>query len=122
MPVPSDARPEALSPPWRGLMRKVSARDLFDGSLDEYGVREHVEPGMTNEKERYLTVVRGTDRRGTVPPPPESGRMRPSASSAPSVFQAKSIRPMPWLRKACGRSAAVRTVRGGTNGLIVRTK
>jgi hypothetical protein len=31
------------------LMRKVSARDLFDGSLDEYGVREHVEPGMTNE-------------------------------------------------------------------------
>jgi hypothetical protein len=37
------------------LIRKVSARDLFDGRLDEYGVREHIEPGKTSQKERCLT-------------------------------------------------------------------
>lgn len=37
------------------LVKKVSARDLFDGRLDEYGVREHIEPGKTSEKERCLT-------------------------------------------------------------------
>jgi len=37
------------------LIRKVSARDLFDGRLDEYGVREHIESGKTSETERCLT-------------------------------------------------------------------
>lgn len=37
------------------LIKKVSARDLFDGRLDEYGIREHIKQGETNEKKRWLT-------------------------------------------------------------------
>ena len=36
-------------------VKKVFACDLFDGRLEEYGVREHVEPSEKSEKERYLT-------------------------------------------------------------------
>jgi hypothetical protein len=36
------------------LLRKVSACDMFDGRLEEFGVREHVN-GETNEKFRMLT-------------------------------------------------------------------
>ena len=37
------------------LLRKVPACDLFDGRLEEFGVREHVKPEATTEKSRLLT-------------------------------------------------------------------
>jgi hypothetical protein len=37
------------------LIRKASARDLFDGRLEEYGIHEHIEPGVTEENWRCLT-------------------------------------------------------------------
>jgi hypothetical protein len=37
------------------LLRKVPACDMFDGRLEEFGVREHVKPGATTEKIRMLT-------------------------------------------------------------------
>ena len=37
------------------LLRKVPACDLFDGRLEEFGVREHVKPEATTEKIRLLT-------------------------------------------------------------------
>jgi hypothetical protein len=37
------------------LLRKVPACDLFDGRLEEFGVREHVKPKATTEKSRLLT-------------------------------------------------------------------
>ena len=36
-------------------LRKVPACDLFDGRLEEFGVREHVKPEATTEKSRLLT-------------------------------------------------------------------
>jgi hypothetical protein len=36
-------------------LKKVRACDLFDGRLDEFGVREHVKPGATSKKTRLLT-------------------------------------------------------------------
>ena len=36
-------------------LKKVSARELFDGRLDEFGIREHVKPDGTTEKRRCLT-------------------------------------------------------------------
>lgn len=35
--------------------KKISARDLFDGRLEEFGIREHVEPDITTEKCKCLT-------------------------------------------------------------------
>ena len=37
------------------LLRQVPACDLFDGRLEEFGVREHVKPEATTEKSRLLT-------------------------------------------------------------------
>ena len=37
------------------LLRKASACDLFDGRLEEFGVREHVKPEATTETSRLLT-------------------------------------------------------------------
>ena len=37
------------------MFRKVPACDLFDGRLEEFGVREHVKPEATTEKSRLLT-------------------------------------------------------------------
>jgi hypothetical protein len=37
------------------LLKNVPARDLFDGRLEECGVREHVKPEATTEKSRLLT-------------------------------------------------------------------
>ena len=37
------------------LLKKVPACDLFDGRLEEFGVREHVKPEATTEKSRLLT-------------------------------------------------------------------
>ena len=37
------------------LLRKVPACDLFDGRLEEFGVREHVKPEAKTEKSRLLT-------------------------------------------------------------------
>ena len=37
------------------LLRKVPACDLFDGRLEEFGVREHVNPETTTETSRLLT-------------------------------------------------------------------
>jgi hypothetical protein len=37
------------------LLKKVAACDLFDGRLEEFGVREHVTPEATTEKNRLLT-------------------------------------------------------------------
>ena len=37
------------------LLKKVRASDLFDGCLEGFGVREHVEPDETTEKDRCLT-------------------------------------------------------------------
>jgi len=39
----------AMSTDYR-LLRKVPACDLFDGRLEELGVREHVKPGATTER------------------------------------------------------------------------
>ena len=36
-------------------LKKVSARDLFDGRLEAFGVREHLEPDDTTKTRRYLT-------------------------------------------------------------------
>jgi hypothetical protein len=36
-------------------LKKVPACDLFDGRLEAFGVREHVEPGETAKKIRFLT-------------------------------------------------------------------
>jgi hypothetical protein len=36
-------------------LRKVHARDLFDGRLEAFGIREHVEPDETTERRRCLT-------------------------------------------------------------------
>ena len=36
------------------LLRKVPACDLFDGRLEEFGIREHVKPEATTEKSRLL--------------------------------------------------------------------
>jgi hypothetical protein len=37
------------------LSKKVSARDLFGGELEKFGVREHVKPDDTSERSRCLT-------------------------------------------------------------------
>jgi len=37
------------------LLKKIPACDLFDGRLEEFGVREHVKPDETTEKSRCLT-------------------------------------------------------------------
>jgi len=37
------------------LLKKVPACDLFDGRLEDFGVREHVKPDATTEKSRLLT-------------------------------------------------------------------
>jgi hypothetical protein len=37
------------------LLKKVRACDLFDGCLEEFGVREHVKPDETTKKKRCLT-------------------------------------------------------------------
>jgi hypothetical protein len=44
----------AMSTDYR-LLRRVPACDLFDGRLEEFGVREHVKPEATTEKSRLLT-------------------------------------------------------------------
>src|SRR5271167_2402247 len=44
----------AMSTDYR-LLQRVRARDLFDGRLEEFGVREHVKPAKTIKKERCLT-------------------------------------------------------------------
>ena len=46
----------AMSTDYR-LLRKVPACDLFDGRLEESGVRERVKPEETTEKSRLLTEV-----------------------------------------------------------------
>src|SRR5262245_2563674 len=37
------------------LPKKVPACDLFDGRLEEFGIREHVKPEATTETSRLLT-------------------------------------------------------------------
>jgi hypothetical protein len=37
------------------LLKNIPACDLFDGRLEEFGVREHVKPEVTTEKSRLLT-------------------------------------------------------------------
>jgi hypothetical protein len=44
----------AMSTDYR-LLGKVPACDLFDGHLEEFGVREHVKLETTTEKSRLLT-------------------------------------------------------------------
>jgi hypothetical protein len=44
----------AMSTDYR-LLGKVPACDLFDGHLEEFGVREHVKLEATTEKSRLLT-------------------------------------------------------------------
>jgi hypothetical protein len=44
----------AMSTDFR-LLKKVPACDLFDGRLEEFGVREHVKADATTEKSRLLT-------------------------------------------------------------------
>jgi hypothetical protein len=36
-------------------LKKISARDLFDGRLERFGVREHVKPDGTTDRRRCLT-------------------------------------------------------------------
>src|SRR6516164_5670997 len=36
-------------------LKKIAARDLFDGRLEEFGVLEHVKPDETTETKRCLT-------------------------------------------------------------------
>ena len=37
------------------LLKKVPGCDLFDGRLEGFGVREHVGPDETTERQRCLT-------------------------------------------------------------------
>ena len=61
------------------LLRKVPACDLFDGRLEEFGVREHVKPEATTEKSRLLTDGRNylwvyIDDEGLCPLPQPTGQ------------------------------------------------
>jgi hypothetical protein len=38
-----------------GLSKKIRACDVFDGRLDEFGIREHIVPGETTDTYRCLT-------------------------------------------------------------------
>jgi hypothetical protein len=37
------------------LIKKIPACDVFDGRLEEFGIREHIEPGKTTDTYRCLT-------------------------------------------------------------------
>ena len=38
-----------------GLMKKIPSSDVFDGRLEEFGIREHIVPDQTTDTYRCLT-------------------------------------------------------------------
>jgi hypothetical protein len=37
------------------LIKKIPSHDVFDGRLEEFGIREHIEPDQTTDSYRCLT-------------------------------------------------------------------
>jgi len=37
------------------LIKKIPGDDVFDGRLEEFGIREHIEPGQTTNTYRCLS-------------------------------------------------------------------